>query len=156
MAYQGTPPYQGGPPPPYQGPQGPQYSGVPASQYSDWIHRVGSYLIDFVPYGIIIFIGAITGSTTIYYLFLLVGLGYVVYNRWFLGGQGQSLGKKVLGIKLISEETGQPIGTLNAFLRDICHFVDGIICYVGYLFPLWDAKRQTLADKIVRTVVIPV
>ena len=50
MAYQGTPPYQGGPPP-YQGPQGP-YSGVPASQYSDWIHRVGAYLVDFVPYGV--------------------------------------------------------------------------------------------------------
>ena len=87
-------------------------------------------------------------------MWLLV-LGYVVCNRWILGGQGQSIGKKVLGIRLLSEETGQPIGTLNAFLRDICHFVDGIICYVGYLFPLWDAKRQTLADKIMKTVVVP-
>jgi uncharacterized RDD family membrane protein YckC len=167
MAYQGTPPggtppYQGGPPPyqggpggppPYQG--GPQYGGIPASQYSDWIHRVGSYLIDIIPYAAIIFIGAITGSTTIYYLFLLIALGYLVYNRFILGGQGQSLGKKVVGTKLVSELTGQPIGTLNAFLRDICHFVDGIICYVGFLFPLWDAKRQTLADKIMKTVVIP-
>jgi uncharacterized RDD family membrane protein YckC len=58
-------------------------------------------------------------------------------------------------MKLVSEQTGQPIGALNAFLRDICHFVDGIICYVGFLFPLWDAKRQTLADKIMKTVVIP-
>jgi|ERR1017187_4742286 uncharacterized RDD family membrane protein YckC len=154
MAYQGTPPYQGGPPP-YQGPQGPYSGGVPASQYSDWIHRVGAYLIDFIPYGILIFIGAITGHTSIYLLFVLIGLGYVVYNRWILGGQGQTIGKKALGMKLLSEQTGQPIGTLNAFLRDICHFVDGIICYVGYLFPLWDAKRQTLADKIMKTVVVP-
>jgi hypothetical protein len=43
-----------------------------------------------------------------------------------------------------------------AFVRDICHFVDAITCLVGFLFPLWDAQRQTLADKIVRTVVVPV
>lgn len=139
MAYMGTP----------------SYSGVPASQYSDWIHRVGAFLIDWVPYAIIIFIGVITGSTAIYYLFLLVAIGYWVYNRWILGGQGQSIGKKVIGIRLLSEETGQPVGTLNAFLRDVCHFIDGIICLVGYLFPLWDPKRQTLADKIMKTVVVP-
>jgi len=148
----GQPQYQGGPGP-YQG--GPQYGGIPASQYADWIHRVGAYLVDWVPYAVIIFIGVLTGSRAIYYLFLLVGLGYWIYNRWVLGGQGQSWGKRVVGIRLISEETGQPIGTLNAFLRDICHIVDSIICGVGYLFPLWDAKRQTLADKIMRTVVLP-
>jgi uncharacterized RDD family membrane protein YckC len=32
--------------------------------------------------------------------------------------------------------------------------VDGIICYIGWLFPLWDAKKQTLADKIMGTVVV--
>jgi uncharacterized RDD family membrane protein YckC len=88
-------------------------------------------------------------------LFWIAALGYSIWNRWIMGGQGQSIGKKVVGMRLLSEETGQPIGTLNAFLRDICHFVDSIICYVGYLFPLWDAKRQTLADKIMRTVVVP-
>ena len=61
----------------------------------------------------------------------------------------------MLNLRLVSEETGQPIGMLMAFVRDICHIVDSIICYIGYLFPLWDAKRQTIADKIVKTVVIP-
>ena len=31
-----------------------------------------------------------------------------------------------------------------------------LICYIGYLFPLWDAKRQTLADKIMTTVCLPI
>jgi uncharacterized RDD family membrane protein YckC len=123
--------------------------------YSDWIHRVGGALIDQVPIVIIVVIGVATGSTAIYLLFVLIALVAQIYNRWYLGGQGQSLGKKVIGMRLISEETGQPIGTLMAFVRDICHFVDSIICYIGYLFPLWDAKRQTLADKIMKTVVIP-
>jgi hypothetical protein len=33
--------------------------------------------------------------------------------------------------------------------------VDSVACFVGFLFPLWDAKRQTLADMIVKSVVIP-
>jgi len=140
-------------PGPYQG--GPQYGGFPASQYAPWIHRVGAALVDWVPAWALLFIGALTGSRVVYILFWLVAFGYQIYNRWILGGQGQSWGKRVVGIRLISEETGQPIGTLNAFLRDICHIVDFAICGVGYLFPLWDAKRQTLADKIMRTVVLP-
>ena len=32
--------------------------------------------------------------------------------------------------------------------------VDGVICYIGYLFPL-DKQRQTLADKIMTTVCLP-
>ena len=30
---------------------------------------------------------------------------------------------------------GQPIGTINAFVRDICHIVYSTICYICYLFP---------------------
>jgi hypothetical protein len=26
-----------------------------------------------------------------------------------------------------------------------------LICYIGWLFPLWDAKRQTIGDKIMTT-----
>jgi len=126
-----------------------------ASPYANWGQRVGAYLIDVAP---IIVLDLIFGRISILLsLFIsLLGLGWTVYNRWFQAGTtGQSLGKKVLNLRLVSEETGQPIGPLMAFVRDICHFVDSIICFVGYLFPLWDAKRQTIADKIVRTVVIP-
>ena len=148
MAYQGTP----------------GYSGVPAAAaYSDWITRVGAYLIDAVPvvaaaivFGILIaIVHNVVFSILLWLIFSVASIGYQVYNRWILGGQGQTIGKRQMKIKLVSEETGQPIGTLNAFLRDICHLVDGIICDIGYLFPLWDPKRQTLADKIMKTVVVP-
>jgi uncharacterized RDD family membrane protein YckC len=134
------------------------YSGgaIPtASPYASWIQRVGAYLIDIAP---IIVVDLILGRITLL-LSLLIWLGaiaWTAYNRWYKAGTtGQSLGKKVLNLRLVSEETGQPIGTLMAFVRDICHIVDAIICFVGYLFPLWDTKRQTIADKIVKTVVIP-
>jgi len=124
-----------------------------ATPYASWLQRVGAYLIDVAP--IVILDAIFLRVTVLYWIITLVGFGWTIYNRWYQAGTtGQSLGKKVLNLRLVSEQTGQPIGPLMAFVRDICHFIDGIICYIGFLFPLWDAKRQTIADKIIKTVVI--
>jgi uncharacterized RDD family membrane protein YckC len=128
--------------------------------YAGWLPRVLAYLVDIIPYGILVGIGGALGRNddgtlgVLYWVFLLLGFAYLVYNRWIMGGQGQSIGKKVLGLRLIKEETGQPLGPGLAFARDICHFVDAIICGIGYLFPLWDAKKQTIADKIIKSIVV--
>jgi uncharacterized RDD family membrane protein YckC len=135
------------------------YANPPAdvpTTYANWGQRAGGYLIDIAPNIILSIIGSAIGNFTITLVFDLLILAWTVYNRWYLmGTTGQSIGKKQLGITLVSEKTGQPIGPLMAFVRDICHIVDSIICLVGWLFPLWDAKGQTIADKIVATVVVP-
>ncbi|WIM98469.1 RDD family protein [Actinoplanes oblitus] len=138
--------------------------GMPVG-YASWIARVGSYLIDglvTVPFTIL----AVTigqgkdeyGLPTVnaaYYIFLLLGIVASGYNRWYLAGTtGQSWGKKALGQKLVDQNTGQTIGAGKAFLRDLAHVVDVITCYIGFLWPLWDEKKQTLSDKICSTVVV--
>jgi uncharacterized RDD family membrane protein YckC len=134
--------------------------GYGAPPYASWITRVGAYLVDALPAWVLIGIGAALlghggAGAAIGFLFYLASLGWVGYNRWYrAGATGQSLGKSATNVRMISEQTGQPIGGGMAFVRDLCHFVDAIICYVGFLFPLWDAKRQTLADKIIGTVVV--
>jgi uncharacterized RDD family membrane protein YckC len=172
--YPGQDPYQGqpayGPPPvaPYLQYGEPPYGapGVYGSvQYATWIQRVGAYLVDGLcaaPFYILaVIFGRSTGDdglthiNALYFVFYLLGLVLNGYNRWYLGGKtGQSWGKKALGLHLVGEQTGQPIGPGMAFVRDLAHIVDAIICYIGFLFPLWDAKKQTLADKIVKTLVI--
>ena len=85
---------------------------------------------------------------------MLASFGWNIYNRCLVAGKtGQSLGKRVTKIKLIGEQTEAPIGPTNAFLRDLVHILDAI-AYVGYLWPLWDDKRQTFADKIMNTIVV--
>jgi uncharacterized RDD family membrane protein YckC len=85
---------------------------------------------------------------------MLIAVGWQWYNRWLVAGRtGQSMGKRVLKTKLVAEVNGQPIGAVNAFLRDLLHILDGA-AYIGYLWPLWDAKRQTFADMIMKTVVV--
>ena len=61
-----------------------------------------------------------------------------------------------MSFKVVSEVTGQPIGFTTGVIRQLAHIVDSIICYIGWLFPLWDSKRQTLADKIMKTVVVKI
>jgi len=152
----GAPPagYQSGP---VAQPGGYAY-GAPA--YAAWLTRVGAYIIDALPTWILIVIAGVLASHGgagggIGVVFYLAALGWVAYNRWYKAGRtGQSLGKKATDTRLIGEQTGQPIGAGMAFVRDIAHIVDAVICYVGFLFPLWDAKKQTLADKIVHTLVV--
>jgi uncharacterized RDD family membrane protein YckC len=91
-------------------------------------------------------------------LVLIVGylglLAFSIWNQIIVQGQtGQSIGKKQIGIKLISEQTGQPMGPLMCFVRQIAHFLDSI-CLIGYLWPLWDPKKQTFADKVMSTIVV--
>ena len=131
-----------------------------APPYTSWITRVGAYLVDALPSWVLIGLGAALlghggAGAAIGFIFYLASLGWVIYNRWYRAGTtGQSLGKSATNVRLISEQTGQPIGGGMAFVRDLCHFVDAVICYLGFLFPLWDDKRQTLADKIMSTVVV--
>ena len=62
--------------------------------------------------------------------------------------------------KIVSEKTGQPIGFGMSIVRELLYFVAaslcGVVWIVAVLFPLWDKKRQSLADKIVNTVCLPI
>jgi uncharacterized RDD family membrane protein YckC len=95
-------------------------------------------------------------SSVLGMLVWLASLAWYLYAGYLNGTTGQSFGHQVAGVKVVSEQTGQVIGAGNGVVRTICHIVDVVICYIGFLFPLWDAKKQTLADKIMKTAVITV
>jgi uncharacterized RDD family membrane protein YckC len=99
-------------------------------------------------------VGLVVAGVILVGVGLLGMLGIQVWNRAFKQGRtGQSVGKKAMGITLVDEGTGQPIGAAMSFVRDLAHTLDGFF-YLGYLWPLWDDKRQTFADKILSTVVV--
>ena len=85
---------------------------------------------------------------------LLVALIWTLVNRWWLQGRtGSSLGKRAAGLTLLGAWTGAPVGMSHLALRDLVHALD-TLTLVGYLWPLWDPRGQTLADKLTRTIVI--
>lgn len=124
-------------------------------QLAEWPARAQAGLIDYFGPLILAFIVYFI-SSTLGGLVWLVALGWGFYNAYLNGETGQSFGKKTVGLKLVGEQTGQVIGGGSGIVRMLCHIIDGAICYIGYLFPLWDAKKQTIADKIMKTVVITV
>lgn len=81
-------------------------------------------------------------------------LGFGVWNSGYVQGTtGRSLGRRVTGTKLVSIETGQPVGFGPALTRQICHVFD---FGIGFLRPLWNRERRTFADKIAGTIVVHV
>ena len=105
-----------------------------------------------------------TGASTLgrvsVILFPALAISFIVWNLGYRQGtSGSSIGKGILKFKIVGEDTGQPIGfgksTLRAFLYLVAYFVIGILWLVVVLFPLWDSKRQTLVDKLVKTVALP-
>lgn len=181
-SYPPPPPPSGGYAPP---PPGPAVRALPTESYTPWVTRVLAFLIDYIPAAVLVGIGVLIQALTtqqscvsdinqysvnqycvsqpsgigmlLYWLTVLLALAYMVWNYGYRQGTtGSSIGKSVMKFKVVSEVTGQPIGFGMSVVRQLAHFVDSIICYIGYLFPLWDAKRQTLADKIMTTVCLPV
>jgi uncharacterized RDD family membrane protein YckC len=184
--YPPPPPAAGGYAPP---PLGQAPPGLPQSAYTPWITRVIAFIIDYIPYALIVGIGVgllagtrecidfsdtgfgdimgqsygsakVCGASTLgqtaVSVSILVALAFVVWNYGYRQGTtGSSIGKSIMKFKVVSEKTGQPIGFGMSIVRQIAHVADGIICGIGYLFPLWDGKRQTFADKIMTTVCLP-
>ncbi len=151
--------------------------------YASWLARVGAVLIDGLanavaaaPFyaGYTSLFGShlattqnadgsstvhVTGSIGLPVTLMVVGtvtfLAFFVWNICLRQGRtGATVGKSILAIRLVSRSEGRPIGPLPAFVRHLCHVVDGLFCGLGYLWPLWDAQHQTFADKIMSTVVV--
>ena len=149
----GPPP---GGPPAYGTPMGNPGYGAPTGapgQLAEWPLRAASGAIDFVALFIVANLAS-RGSATLGFIIWLFALGFGIYNGYLNGSTGQSVGKKIVGTRVVSEATGQPIGGGAGVARFFAHIIDILICGIGYLFPLWDAKKQTIADKILKTVVI--
>ncbi|MCU1497148.1 MAG: Postacrosomal sheath domain-binding protein [Acidimicrobiales bacterium] len=160
-----------GPPPGFGAPVGAPLGGPPAygapagapGQLAEWGTRVSATLIDgaifFAGYIAVFILALIFGAIADALALLVLLVGYLalaaasLYFAYLTGETGQSPGKRIIGIKVISEQTGQPIGGGMGIARSFVHFIDGI-CMIGYLSPLWDAKKQTFTDKVLNTVVV--
>lgn len=87
----------------------------------------------------------------------LVGLVLVVlyYAKLEGGPSGQTIGKKALGIRVADATTGGPIGSGRALGRYLFKtLISGNVCALGYLWMLWDGRKQTWHDKVVTSVVV--
>lgn len=156
-----------------------------SSLYTPWFTRVLAYVIDSIPVYLLVAIGVVAlitfqkvetlcagdicatgnnGPSTTAYLILtaciVIVLAFSLWNRGIRQGKtGSSIGKQILKFKVVDDASRQPIGAGKGVVRELIYFVFAWLCsillLVAVLFPLWDAKRQSLVDKIMKTVCVP-
>lgn len=170
-------------PPPAYGGAGPSTpTGAPV--YASWLSRVGANLLDgllsivvaipLLAAGFLVMItsdnpGAFDPDTGFYaggdrnpLGIGLLALGYVailVFAIWNFvirqGRKGQTVGKSILHITVAREATGDVPGIGLALGRYLLQSIlTPVTLYLNLLWPLWDAKNQTLHDKVCNTVVV--
>jgi uncharacterized RDD family membrane protein YckC len=117
-----------------------------------WL-RLGALVLDTVVLGIVDAILGVALKSVGEILALVVSIGYFT---WLEGGRrGQTLGKQAVGIRVISFETGGPIGYPRAFVRYVGRYVSAIVILLGYFWMLWDREKQCWHDKFAGDVVVP-
>ncbi|PLW76650.1 RDD family protein [Cohaesibacter celericrescens] len=78
----------------------------------------------------------------------------LVYFVLTEGRNGQSFGKMVMGIKVVSID-GSPCTMRQAFTRNFLRIIDGVFLYlIGIILMSRSEKKQRLGDRIAETVVI--
>ncbi|WP_067476769.1 RDD family protein [Actinomadura hibisca] len=182
------PPYQGAygqqQPPPYgQGPYGglPGYGGAaehvpPGDGLASRWARLGAAVLDWLLVSVVttllswpfpdlvrvegradnpVYIYSGTGAGVSFLLSVAAFFYYVVMHyKW-----GQTLGKKVLGIRVVREVDGGALSFgQSAWRTGFSYLVAVFTCGLGGLLDvawiLWDPRKQALHDKVARTLVV--
>jgi uncharacterized RDD family membrane protein YckC len=179
------PPGYGGQPYGYQ-PSGYPPIGSDRPPYAGFWVRFGGYLLDLILYGLVaapfLVIGFVVGAQSVSDCSriddeircdsgefnaapLIAGIAIgvigvivvaVLYFR-ALGHTGQTWGRRIVGVKVVRTHTGEPIGVGRAIGRQLfAAFISAQVCYLGYLWMLWDEQKQTWQDKVVDSIVVRV
>lgn len=135
--------------------------------------RFIAYLVDGIMIGILAWIVAVifggiigvTGGTDSNFLGFIAGtmmllmmvilfLFQFLYFGYFWSKDGQSIGMKLLNIKVIDQD-GSPISFLRAGLRGtIGYWISSFIFGLGFIWAAFDSEKEAWHDKIFKTWVV--
>jgi uncharacterized RDD family membrane protein YckC len=95
---------------------------------------------------------------------LLLGfLTLLVVQVWMISTRGQSIGKRLLGIKIVKFADGSPAGFVHGWLlRNFVNGIIGVLPWIGILYKLVDncfifsEPRRCIRDQIAGTKVVKV
>jgi uncharacterized RDD family membrane protein YckC len=96
-------------------------------------------------------VGASVSGVAALVMFVLAFAYYILMEGYL----GQTVGKMLLGIKVVREDTGEAPGIKAASIRTVLRIVDGLFSYlVAFIAVLASQKNQRLGDMAARTLVV--
>lgn len=66
---------------------------------------------------------------------------------------GQTIGKRAMGIKVVRTD-GKPLDYPEAVIRYLAYLISAIPFFLGFLWIIWDEKKQGWHDKLAKTLVV--
>jgi Mce-associated membrane protein len=132
---------------------------VPTQQPASWSARAGAFAVDVLVGVAVIATMALLTLTApqrgwVWWLLTVVAaLTFLLMavNRLLLPTiTGWSLGRALFGIAVVKPD-GSAVGVSRLVARDLAHLLDTAALFIGWLWPLWDRRRRTFADLLLRT-----
>ena len=68
--------------------------------------------------------------------------------------RGGTPGKMAIGAVIVDANTGLAPTTVQLIIRYLGYFLSTVVFGLGFLWVIWDARKQAWHDKLARTVVI--
>ncbi len=84
--------------------------------------------------------------------YILVELAYFTY--FHATSAGQSIGNKILGIRVLDADTGRALPYARAFVRALMSNLSALPCFLGFFWMLWDRRKQTWHDMVANSLVV--
>jgi len=137
---------------------------APERPTASWLARAGAFSIDMLLGDVVIVTMALLTLSApqrgwLWWTFTGAAVLVVVLvavNRLLLPTvTGWSLGRALFGIA-VRKRDGSPVGLARLVGRDLAHLLDTAALFIGWLWPLWDRRRRTFADLLLRTEVLKV
>ena len=91
---------------------------------------------------------------------VLALLAWCIVTAWLVAANGQSIGKRLVGIKVVRSDGSRASFARIFLLRNVVNGLPNLLPYVGWLYQLIDPlliyqeSRQCLHDKIADTIVV--
>ena len=130
----------------------------PGSELAGWPVRAGAFAIDvFGGLAAIATLALLAWSAPLWgwlwWVYTLTAVAVAVallVNRVLLpAAKGWTMGRAVFAIRVAGRDGDA--GPLRLLLRELAHVADTAAVCVGWLWPLWDARKRTFADLLART-----
>ncbi|MCC6712167.1 MAG: RDD family protein [Candidatus Dadabacteria bacterium] len=149
---------------PYTEP-GAAYRGREADEVynlAGFLPRAAAFLIDIAVIAVIAYItlkisfvvagvgGGAPGMNYLYPVLFLLASTYFIFLH-ALGGK--TIGKMLMGIRLINDEGGD-VGIWDAFLRWFGYFISAAVMLAGFFWAIFDSEGQAWHDKMAGTYVV--
>lgn len=116
--------------------------------------RAFAFLLD---WGVIIALAVVISNNlraSKEFTLLLTPLLAFLYFVFFTSAFGRTIGKFIVGIKVIEEKTGKKPSVTMAFGRTISMIISTVFLFAGFFAPYFDAKGRCWHDILSGTVVI--